>query len=192
MALGRWMYLVGIDPGLRGGVVMLERLVDGPIIMVHAGGIKVSKKYGMDRVDTFATFENMMGRLRYGGDGVDGVEYPPVHVAFERVSPHPSWSGAGGFQFGRAYGALEAAVAYLPGFKGIHYFAPKQWKASYGLGKDKEDSRSVATEHIAEITRAQAKSIAEYWPRKGDHGIAEAALLAAQLIRPPVAQGGKT
>lgn len=76
------------------------------------------------------------------------------------------------FEYGRSFGRTEAACI-MTGAQ-ILYCAASWWKAKLGVPVDKEGARQMALNRIP--------GLAEYVTLKGQHGIAEAALLGQILL----------
>lgn len=117
--MGAGRCVMGIDPGVTGGVAFLwpDKLIATDIPVV-AGEVNVD--------DLVNTIRLMNPRL----------------AVIERASSMPGQGVSSTFKFGAAYGALRAAVAAL----GIpsHLVSAAKWKRSYGLSADKEKSRALA------------------------------------------------
>jgi crossover junction endodeoxyribonuclease RuvC len=165
--------VLGIDPGIRGGLVVVSNngignLIDAVDIPTVGDGAK-------ERVDVIAVR--------------DWIEHhKPDLAVIERAQAMPRQGASSGFKYGRATGALEAAVTLcaVP----IEIIEPTAWKRFWKLPpKDKERSRQRALELFPSAHSLLA--------RKLDHGRAEAALIALYGIRnsrlttaPPGAQPG--
>ena len=86
----------------------------------------------------------------------------------------PKQGSSSGFKYGRAVGAIEAAIALssIP----VEIVEPSVWKRFWHLqGKDKEGGRQQALQQFPAAHAALA--------RKKDHGRAEAALIALYGVR---------
>lgn len=158
------MLVLGIDPGLSGGLALIESgegrrvvfAVDIPVMgvaskqRVHARGVlQILQKHKID------------------------------HAFIERAQAMPDQGSSSGFNYGRAVGALEACVEgmMIP----ISFVEPTAWKKTHGLTKpagiDAKEWRKV----VKENSRQRAILIypaCPFWNRKLDHGRAEAALIA--------------
>ena len=147
-------FIIGIDPGLTGGIAVLDsetkelvRLADMPVI--PEGNKKKVSGHGLMKI---------MGD--YSRQQVD-------MVYLERVGARPGQGVVSMFNFGRSYGAVEAAIAVmgLP----VTYVAPQSWKRAAGLLRaDKDASRGRVLDLYpnAEVHR------------KKDNGRADAVLIA--------------
>jgi crossover junction endodeoxyribonuclease RuvC len=148
--------ILGIDPGISGGLAVVE-LTDGVIpVLVECADIPVIGSGAKERVDV-AAIRNFIER------------YKPVHALIERAQAMPRQGASSGFKYGRAVGAIEATVALcsIP----LEIIEPSVWKRFWRLpGKDKERARQLALEKFP----AAHASLA----RKKDHGRGEAALIA--------------
>jgi hypothetical protein len=97
------------------------------------------------------------------------IQHAPQYAFVERAQAMPGQGASSGFKYGRAVGALEAAVTCcgIP----LTIVEPSMWKKFHGLhGADKEPSRQKA---LMLFPAAHA-----LLARRKDHGRAEAALIA--------------
>lgn len=126
MADGR--YLIGIDPGCSGAIVVLQIGASlEPIEWLRTPTVKVGQA---TRVDCAAV-------ARFLG------EYDVDHCLIEQVHSMPGQGVSSVFGFGHAAGAVEGVVAALA----IPYtlVTPQAWKKRAGLiGTDKDAARSRA------------------------------------------------
>ena len=126
------MLTVGIDPGLTGAVAFLRNgeyvaLFDIPTTLKGSGSVKQ---------------EVEPGRLkRMFLERLEGRE--DVAIALERVSAMPGQGSSSVFSFGDTYGCCRS-VASLTGYP-LYLVTPTTWKKHFGLGRDKEESRALAT-----------------------------------------------
>ena len=98
-------------------------------------------------------------------------------MVIELVGAMPKQGVTSMFQFGKMYGAADAAMRMLSRGE-LHYITPQRWKKAMGLtGRTKNGSLELATEIYG------PDAAKEYWPRKKDDGGAEAALLAYYIVR---------
>ncbi len=142
---------LGIDPGVSGGLAIIEfaKVIDAIDVPVIGSAAK-------ERVDSIA-----IGKLI--------EQHQPSFAFIERAGAIPKQGSSSGFKYGRAVGALEATVI-LSGIP-IQIIEPAVWKRALRLpGKDKEAARQRALE----LFPAAHALIA----RKRDHGRAEAILIA--------------
>ena len=151
------MVVLGVDPGLSGGLAIVE---GGPGIgttrLLAAGDVPTSGDKAKRRVDVPAVLEWIR-------------RYPPGAAVIERAQAMPDQGASSGFSYGRAVGALEACVQGL--MIPLTIIESSSWKKAHGLiHRDKEDSRQRA---IMLFPSGQAS-----FARKLDHNRAEAALIA--------------
>ena len=150
------MIVLGIDPGLNGGLaaVLLEerkRPVLLEAIDIPTTGEAAKRRVHVPRVLGFIAKHN------------------PTQGIIERAQAMPDQGASSGFIYGRAVGALEASVAgmQIP----LRVIEPRKWKEYFGLIKTtKEESRLYA---IGAFPGGE-----QFMLRKMDHGRAEAALIA--------------
>ena len=126
------MLTVGIDPGLTGAVAFLRNgeyvaLFDIPTTLKGSGSVKQEVEPG--------------GLKRMFLERLEGRE--DVAIALERVSAMPGQGSSSVFSFGDTYGCCRS-VASLTGYP-LHLVTPTTWKKHFGLGRDKEESRALAT-----------------------------------------------
>jgi crossover junction endodeoxyribonuclease RuvC len=150
------MIVLGIDPGVHGGLAIVAvdngaapRLVEAIDIPTTGGGAK-------ERVDALAVW----GWITH---------HKPQHAYIERAQAMPKQGASSGFKYGRAAGTLEAVIACceIP----MTVVEPSAWKKFHHLhGKDKEGGRQRALQLFPSAHAMLA--------RRKDHGRADAALLA--------------
>jgi crossover junction endodeoxyribonuclease RuvC len=150
------MKLIGIDPGINGGLAVVE-IGDGAApSLVDCIDIPVVGTGAKERVDVAA--------IR---DFID--QHKPIRALIERAQAMPKQGASSGFKYGRAIGAIEATIALcsIP----VEIIEPSAWKRHWHLpGKDKESGRQKALQLFPDAHAALA--------RKRDHGRAEAMLIA--------------
>src|SRR4029077_12738292 len=121
------MKIVGVDPGINGGLAVVEidngtapRIIDAIDIPTIGTGAKT-------RVDVLAIKKWLEA-------------HQPDHAAIERAGVMPRQGIASGYRYGRAVGASEATVALCE--TPLTIVEPSVWKRRMGLyGTDKETSR---------------------------------------------------
>jgi len=151
--------VLGVDPGVRGGlaIVMINdgaapQLVDAIDIPVTGGGAK-------ERVDVLAIRTWI-------------AAHQPQHALIERAQAMPKQGASSGFKYGRAVGGIEAVLACceIP----MTVIEPTAWKKLHHLrGGDKEAGRQRALQLFPAAHALLA--------RKKDHGRGEAALIALTI-----------
>jgi crossover junction endodeoxyribonuclease RuvC len=150
------MKILGIDPGVRGGLALVEINDGAAPQLVEAIDIPVTGVGAKERVDVLAIRVWIMA-------------YQPRHAFIERAQAMPKQGASSGFKYGRATGAIEAVIACcaIP----ITIVEPSVWKKIHRLrGGDKEGARQRALQLFPSAHALLA--------RKMDHGRAEAALIA--------------
>lgn len=121
-------YLIGIDPGISGAVVVLQsRACPVPIEWMRMPSLKVGKS---SRVDCAAL-------ARFLADYDAGEAY------IEQVHAMPGQGSVSMFTFGHAAGAVEGMLAAM--MIPVTLVTPQAWKKRAGLiGTDKDAARSRA------------------------------------------------
>jgi crossover junction endodeoxyribonuclease RuvC len=143
--------VLGIDPGAKGGLALVER--DTKVL--HDGmRMPTLKMRGKTILDVKRVREFIYGL--------------PTITVIEQVGSMPGQGSVSAFSFGRITGAIEA-ITQEHSSKGMVWVSPRKWKGYYKLGKNKQDS----------IDAAKLRFGKDYhWQYKADDGIAEAALIA--------------
>jgi crossover junction endodeoxyribonuclease RuvC len=150
------MKLLGVDGGIRGGLAIVSINNDVASQLVDAIDIPVIGVGAKERVDVQAIRDWI-------------AHHAPQHAFIERAQAMPKQGASSGFKYGRAIGAIEAAVTCcaIP----LTIVEPSMWKKFHQLrGGNKETSRQRA---LQVFPAAHA-----LFARKKDHGRAEAALIA--------------
>jgi crossover junction endodeoxyribonuclease RuvC len=153
--------VVGIDPGVRGGLAIISIDNGAAPRLVEAIDVPVTGTGAKERVDVLA----LRTWIR---------THQPEHAYIERAQSMPRQGSSSGFKYGRAVGAIEAALACceVP----LTIVEPAVWKKAHQLrGKDKEGARQRALQLFPAAHALLA--------RKKDHGRAEASLLALYGVR---------
>ena len=154
------MKVLGVDPGISGGLAVVE-ITDGAApALVECIDIPVVGTGAKERVDV-AAIRNFIDR------------HKPARALIERAQAMPKQGASSGFKYGRAVGAIEATIALcsIP----VELIEPSAWKRHWHLpGKDKESGRQKALQLFPAAHAALA--------RKKDLGRAEAMLIALYSI----------
>jgi crossover junction endodeoxyribonuclease RuvC len=150
------MKLLGIDPGIHGGLAVIE-INDGAMpVLVEAIDIPVTGVGAKERVDALAIRTWIM-------------MHRPQHAYVERAGSMPRQGVASAFKYGRATGAIEAVLSCceVP----LTIVEPSVWKKFHHLhGGDKEGARQRALQLFPSAHALLAL--------KRHHQRAEAALIA--------------
>jgi len=148
--------IVGIDPGQKGAIAMLY----------DAGHLYIEDM-------------PMLGKEVNGGVLADILKvFPPKAVYLEQVNSF-GMGRTSAYNFGQGVGVIKGVLAAL----NIPFFmvTPMKWKKHYGLNRDKDASRLLATRTWPEQTdkfklkkfdgRAEAALIAKYGELQHDKRI---------------------
>jgi crossover junction endodeoxyribonuclease RuvC len=153
------MRILGVDPGVHGGLAIIK-LNDGAApVLVDAADIPTVGIGAKERVDVLALRTWIQ-------------THRPDCAGIERGQAMPKQGASSGFKYGRATGALEAVLACceIP----FELVEPSVWKRARHLrGGDKEGARQLALQMFP----AQHALFA----RRKDHQRAEAALIALHV-----------
>ena len=154
--------LLGVDPGIHGGLAIVAVEDGAAPRLVKAIDIPVIGTGAKERVDV-AALRNFIDR------------HKPIQALIERAQAMPKQGSSSGFKYGRAVGASEAAIVMC--MVPVEFVEPSGWKKFFRLpGKDKEAARQQALQQFPAAHAALA--------RKMDHGRAEASLIALYGARP--------
>jgi crossover junction endodeoxyribonuclease RuvC len=160
--------ILGVDPGVRGGLAIVSVGADTMPYLIDAIDIPVTGVGAKERVDAIAT-RNWI------------TQHAPQRALIERAQAMPKQGASSGFKYGRAVGAVEAVIACcgIP----LTIIEPTAWKKFHQLrGGDKEAGRQRALQLFP--------TAHELLARKKDHGRAEAALIALYQLNRIPAQAG--
>jgi Holliday junction resolvasome RuvABC endonuclease subunit len=92
------MKIVGIDPGINGGLSIVEISDAAAPVLIDCIDIPVVGTGAKERVDV-AAIHNFIDR------------HKPVRALIERAQAMPKQGASSGFKYGRAVGAIEATIA---------------------------------------------------------------------------------
>lgn len=150
------MIVLGLDPGLSGGLAIVAAPLGQRQALLAVGDVPTTGDKAKRRVDVPAVLEWIR-------------RHPPDHAVIERSQAMPEQGASSGFIYGRAVGALEACAQGL--MIPLTIIESTAWKKFHGLIKrDKEDSRQRAIMLFPGAAGLE---------RKMDHNRAEAVLIAA-------------
>ena len=151
------MIILGVDPGLSGGLALVRTgEFGGAPMLVAVADVPTTGEKAKRRVDV----GKVLAFLRTNGT--------ISHAVIERAQAMPDQGASSGFVYGRAVGALEACIEGL--LIPHTVIESTSWKKANGLIKrQKEDSRQRAIKLFPG---------AAGFERKLDHNRAEAALIA--------------
>lgn len=155
--------VIGIDPGITGAIALVSD--DG--VFVACWDMPVFRIKGKSKIDV----HQLGGILR-------AANYDQPSAMIELVGAMPGQGVSSMFTFGFATGTLHGAVGALS--IPLDTVTPAKWKAHFGLSKDKDAARQLATRK---------------WPhgpfsRVKDAGRAEAALIALYAIETNIIKKG--
>jgi crossover junction endodeoxyribonuclease RuvC len=153
------MKYLGIDPGLSGALAIVET-INGVPVLVDAIDMPSTGSGAKMRVDTIAAASWI-------------AKHAPSMACVERAQAYPRQGSSSGFSYGRAVGAIEAAIALcqIP----LTLVEASVWKRRLHLpGKDKEAARQRALQ----LFPAQHALL----NLKRHHGRAEAALIVVASL----------
>ena len=157
------MRIVGIDPGLDGGIAMMEgsRLVIEQ--MPTTGGTRRSIDAGRLSMQFAAWMLD------------EGIE----HAFLERVGAMTGQGVTSMFSFGEGYGVIKGVLSALH----ISYslVSPQKWQNAIGVAKSKDTKGAAATRAAQLFPGVDFRASARC--RKPHDGMVDAALIAAYGVR---------
>jgi crossover junction endodeoxyribonuclease RuvC len=148
------MLVVGVDPGIRGGISGLDTekktlwSIETPVLLVD----QKKKKFDYDIHRIAALFRAAN----------------PDLICLEAVHSMPAQGVSSVFNFGRGFGILLGIIGTL-GIP-LRLVTPRVWKARLGITADKETSRIKANQ-VFPACKA-------FWKLKKHDGLCESALLS--------------
>lgn len=150
---------------MAGGIALVES-GDRPRLL-FAMGIPTFGEDAKRRVDVLAVLRALQRYQIAGG-------------FIERAQAMPDQGASSGFIYGRAVGALEACILGLG--VPMTVIESSAWKKAEGLIKPKDVDGKAWSKVVKENSRQRALFVFpnghDFFPLKGDHGKAEAALIA--------------
>lgn len=152
--------ILGVDPGIYGGLALVLVNNHGTTTLLDATDIPVNGVKAKERVDSLVLRDWIMNS-------------GPDFAVIERAQAMPKQGASSGFKYGRAVGAIEATIlaCEIP----MTIIEPSAWKKFHQLYQsDKEESRQRALHLFPGAVTLLA--------RKMDHGRAEAALIASYFV----------
>ena len=152
------MRILGIDPGLSGGIALIDTTDrDNQSIQAIRTPIYSFKKGNKNK-----RFLDMLSIINYM------IEFEPDHAFIEKQQPYPKQGLSSTFMTGLGYGIYLGLLVS----QGVSYteVAPTKWKKTLGISADKDEARKRASELMP--------SASDLWKLKCEDGVAEAALLA--------------
>ena len=148
------LLLVGIDPGYKGAIALLDPRVMSLTVYDMPVGKTPTGKEELD--------------LRAMGHILNPGAYERYVAVLEKVHAMPKQGISSAFRFGEGYGAVRMAIIGH-GYED-RYVTPQAWKKHFRLCADKGVSRSYAATRFPDY--------ADLFKRVKDDGRAEAALIA--------------
>ena len=146
---------LGIDPGLGGGLALIETKEGAPPAFVAGTRVPVIKHRGKSMIDAreLLVWLTDLGKID--------------QAVIEQVGSRPGQGVVSAFTFGRATGAVET-LAHLMA-ETVIWVTPAVWKRDLGLGPEKRDSIDLCRLRFGDAFAFRSIS---------DDGIAEAARVA--------------
>lgn len=146
---------LGIDPGLGGGLALIETKEGAPPAFIAGIRVPVVRHRGKGMIDAreLLVWLTDLGHID--------------QAVIEQVASRPGQGVTSAFTFGRATGAVEALAQLMA--ETVIWTAPSVWKKDLGLGTEKRDSLDLCRLRFGTAFTFTALS---------DDGVAEAALLA--------------
>jgi crossover junction endodeoxyribonuclease RuvC len=146
---------LGVDPGLTGGLALVETREGAPPAFVAGIRTPVMRNRGKSIIDV----RHLLVWLTELGQ-ID-------QAVVEQVAARPGQGVTSVFTFGRATGAVEALALLMA--ETVIWVPPSTWKKDLGLSSDKRESLDLCKLRFGAAFTFTALA---------DDGIAEAALLA--------------
>lgn len=179
-------FVMGFDPGLSGGMALLRcRPSEKPL---ESDSVEIVRGYMLPVVD------DCYGLLPLGKSGKkildvrhmhnvlhDLCEYLPrgkTHFVIERqqeiyTGGYSRGSFTNGFNYGLLVYCIESYLSSESLLGSLVKAERSDWKVKLGVPKDKKLAMKLATRKFGD----------RFWPKLGNHGVAEAALLALYRYR---------
>lgn len=131
-------YVIGIDPGLNGGLALLDphgkviRCDDMPVLAAGAKGAKGKNRRDYDRVSCWAWLQSA------------AVEFASLTVVLEQLQPMPKNGCISAFKLGAGLElwATAAVAASVP----LERVRPQRWQKALGVPSGEKGSLARARE----------------------------------------------
>ena len=175
------MKVIGIDPGLKGGVAGIiadpARFPTVGLIGAQMMPVKSAPEVAGSNRMRIVDVEALMGLLAAVIEAMDSKfgGQSDVKVIIERQMSRPGESRQSAFTIGMNFGLVLAAAQVCSPH--VFFTSPSVWKADMGLSSVKDQSRKMATNVFGEETEQKL------WPLKKHEGVAEAVLLAVWRMK---------
>jgi crossover junction endodeoxyribonuclease RuvC len=162
------MKILGVDPGVHGGLAIVDIVDDAAPQIIDIIDIPVTGIGAKERVDGLAIRTWIQ-------------THQPDHAVIERGQAMPRQGASSGFKYGRAVGAIEATITLcnIP----LTIVEPTAWKKFHNLHK-------APGQTATEVKEASRQRALQLFPaahallaRKKDHGRGEAVLIALVPIQ---------
>lgn len=163
------MFCLSADPGVTGAIALTKAghgLLEVADIPCSPSGLETgSMRRFVSPVDLMSILATWSVRHQFGREYVGAV--------IERPIPMPSMPSTTNASTFDSFGVIRACFALKA--NRLEMVAPREWKKSFGLSTDKEESRALALKLYPEA--------AAYLKTKASHNRAESILLAHWLGR---------
>lgn len=164
------MRALGIDPGLSGGIALVEGDHVRGSRLIFATDVPTTGVGSKRRVDVARVLALVQ-------------KDPPDFALIERAQAMPDQGSSSGFNYGRAVGYLEACILgmQIP----LDIIESRAWKTAHGLfGIKDREGKTPPQNVIKEASRQRAMQLwpseaMRFFPNIGHHNRAESALIAA-------------
>jgi len=147
--------IIGIDPGLTGGVGIISTR-GGPAESLDMPTFAYSSAGSVKRAVSCPALASILSRYS---------DFSPL-LYMERVNAFPGQGVSSMFSLGMSFWGVAGVAAGL-GIP-VQLVEPRAWKKHFGLGPDKDQARGLASRLYPGVDLS----------RKKDHGRAEALLIA--------------
>ena len=154
------MIIIGIDPGVSGGISILE---NKKVIEVFDMPTMIDGKKNKRQVNGSQIYNEIFQRIQ-------NISKQNIRVIIEQVSAMPGQGVTSMFNFGQSFGILKGicSAMQLP----MYFVRPAKWKKYFGLIKSEKDaSRTKAIEMFPYFSSQLSK--------KKDSNKADAILIAS-------------
>ena len=153
------MKIIGIDPGLSGGIAILD---NRRVLSIFDMPVMAEGKKNKRQVNGAQIYNEICNR-------VNKFDKQNVRVIIEQVSAMPGQGVTSMFNFGQSFGILKGicSAMQLP----VYFIRPAKWKKYFGLiNSEKDASRTRAIEMFPSFSSQLSK--------KKDSNKADAILIA--------------
>ena len=154
------MLIIGIDPGISGGICFFE---DGQVKDIIDMPVMADGKKNKRQINGPQIYNEILKRI-------NKFQKKDIIVVIEQVSAMPGQGVTSMFNFGQSFGVLKGICSAMQ--LSMHFVRPAKWKKYFGLIKTEKDASRTKVIEIFPYISSELS-------RKKDSNKADAVLIAS-------------